>query len=128
MPEDIIPARVSSHALPSVIDSIGRSRRPNPMIQRGNTEPSTKFGQVRALLSSGMSASEIAKKVGCSVNLVYGVKSTAARRRAWAWAPAGSRRRKPEPSRITASGGRADQREAADAAAARAGEDPGSHR
>jgi hypothetical protein len=37
---------------------------------------SSKSGQVRALLSSGMSPAEIAKKVGCTVGLVYNVKST----------------------------------------------------
>jgi hypothetical protein len=39
-------------------------------------DPSSKSGQVRALLASGMSAGEIAKKVGCTVGLVYNVKST----------------------------------------------------
>jgi hypothetical protein len=37
---------------------------------------SSKSGQVRALLSSGMSPAEIAKKVGCTVGLVYNLKST----------------------------------------------------
>jgi hypothetical protein len=36
---------------------------------------SSKSGQVRALLSSGMSPAAIAKKVGCTVGLVYNVKS-----------------------------------------------------
>jgi hypothetical protein len=36
----------------------------------------SKSGQVRALLSSGMSAAAIAKKVGCTVGLVYNIKST----------------------------------------------------
>jgi len=36
----------------------------------------SKSGQVRALLSSGMSAADIAKKVGCTVGLVYNIKST----------------------------------------------------
>jgi hypothetical protein len=39
-------------------------------------DASSKSGQIRALLGSGMSAAEIAKKVGASVNLVYNVKST----------------------------------------------------
>ncbi len=39
-------------------------------------DPSSKSGQVRALLRSGMSAGDIAKKVGCTVGLVYNVKST----------------------------------------------------
>lgn len=37
---------------------------------------SSKSGQVRALLATGMSAGDIAKKVGCTVGLVYNVKST----------------------------------------------------
>ena len=37
--------------------------------------PTSKSGQVRALLSSGMSAADIAKKVGCTVGLVYNIKS-----------------------------------------------------
>ena len=40
-------------------------------------DASSKSGQVRALLGSGMSAAEIAKKVGCTTGLVYNVKSTA---------------------------------------------------
>jgi len=40
------------------------------------TNSSSKSGQVRALLGTGMSAAEIAKKVGCTVGLVYNVKST----------------------------------------------------
>jgi len=39
-------------------------------------ESGSKSGQVRALLQSGMSAAEIAKKVGCTVALVYNVKSS----------------------------------------------------
>ena len=41
---------------------------------------SSKSGQVRALLSSGLSVAEIAKKVGCKVGLVYNLKSKAAQR------------------------------------------------
>ena len=41
---------------------------------------SSKSGQVRALLLSGMSPAEIAKKVGCKVGLVYNLKSKAAQR------------------------------------------------
>jgi hypothetical protein len=37
---------------------------------------SSKSSQVRALLATGMSAGEIAKKVGCTLGLVYNVKST----------------------------------------------------
>ena len=36
---------------------------------------SSKSDQVRALLGTGMSATDIAKKVGCTVNLVYVIKS-----------------------------------------------------
>jgi hypothetical protein len=35
-------------------------------------------GQVREMLATGMSASEIAKKVGCRLGLVYNVKARAA--------------------------------------------------
>jgi hypothetical protein len=38
-------------------------------------DPSSKSGRIRALLSTGMSASEIAKKVGATTGLVYVVKS-----------------------------------------------------
>lgn len=38
----------------------------------------SKSAQIRALLGTGMSPADIAKKVGCSTNLVYVVKSTAA--------------------------------------------------
>lgn len=41
-------------------------------------DPSSKSGKIRALLGSGMSAAEIAKKVGCTVALVYNIKSKAA--------------------------------------------------
>lgn len=41
-----------------------------------SAEGSSKSGQVRALLRTGLSAAEIAKKVGCTVGLVYNVKST----------------------------------------------------
>jgi hypothetical protein len=37
---------------------------------------SSKSGQVRELLKTGMSAAEIAKKVGCTTGLVYVVKSS----------------------------------------------------
>jgi len=36
----------------------------------------SKSSQVRDLLNTGMSAADIAKKVGCTVGLVYNVKST----------------------------------------------------
>jgi len=38
-------------------------------------DPSSKSGRIRALLSSGMTANEIAKKVGATAGLVYAVKS-----------------------------------------------------
>ena len=43
-------------------------------------DPSSQSGKVRNLLGSGMSAAEIAKKVGCTVALVYNIKSKAAGR------------------------------------------------
>jgi|SRR5712671_3336098 len=36
----------------------------------------SKSSQVRDLLNTGMSVADIAKKVGCTVGLVYNVKST----------------------------------------------------
>src|SRR6188474_1238499 len=43
---------------------------------RRQSDGNSKSDQVRALLAKGMSAGDIAKKVGCSTNLVYVVKST----------------------------------------------------
>ena len=40
-----------------------------------SVDPSSKSGRIRALLSTGMTAAEIAKKVGCKTGLVYVVKS-----------------------------------------------------
>ena len=40
---------------------------------------SSKSGQIRDLLKSGLSTAEIAKQVGCSVNLVYAVKAASKR-------------------------------------------------
>lgn len=40
-------------------------------------DPSSKSGRVRELLKTGMSASEIAEKVGCTTALVYNIKSSA---------------------------------------------------
>ena len=37
---------------------------------------SSKSGQVRELLKTGMAAADIAKKVGCTTGLVYNIKST----------------------------------------------------
>jgi hypothetical protein len=39
----------------------------------------SKSGQVRELLKTGMSPAEIAKKVGCTIGLVYNVKSSSGR-------------------------------------------------
>ena len=41
-------------------------------------DASSKSGQIRELLGSGMAVSEIAKKVGCTPALVYNVKARAA--------------------------------------------------
>jgi hypothetical protein len=38
-------------------------------------DPSSKSGQIRELLGSGMSAGDIAKKLGCTPALVYNVKA-----------------------------------------------------
>ena len=37
-------------------------------------DASSRSGQIRELLSTGMPAAEIAKKVGCALSLVYNVK------------------------------------------------------
>jgi hypothetical protein len=42
-------------------------------------DPSSKSGRVRELLATGMSAADIAKKVGCTTGLVYNIKSTIGR-------------------------------------------------
>lgn len=45
--------------------------------KRGRPEnAASKSGQVRALLKTGMSAADIAKKVGCTTGLVYNLKSS----------------------------------------------------
>src|SRR6266850_5266139 len=52
---------------------------PDTTTQRGRKpDASSKSGQVRELLKTGMTAAEIAKKLGCTVGLVYNVKSKAA--------------------------------------------------
>lgn len=38
-------------------------------------DANSKSGQIRQLLASGMASGDIAKKVGCSPNLVYAVKA-----------------------------------------------------
>lgn len=45
-------------------------------LKRGRKlDASSKSGQIRALLSTGMSANDIAEKVGCKPALVYNVKA-----------------------------------------------------
>ena len=62
-------------------------------------DPSSKSGKVRALLATGMSAGDIAKRVGCTVGLVYNVKSTMGRSR-------GAPKRGPgRPQKVTAASG-----------------------
>lgn len=40
-------------------------------------DATSKSGQIRSLLAAGASVADIAKKVGCSTNLVYNVKARA---------------------------------------------------
>ena len=57
--------------------SMGRAGKRSPAQPRKNaTSGSSKSDQVRALLATGMNTADIAKKVGCSANLVYVVKSS----------------------------------------------------
>ncbi len=49
---------------------------PNAPKKRGRQpDASSKSGQIRTLLQSGMSAGDIAKKLGCTPSLVYNVKA-----------------------------------------------------
>ncbi len=50
---------------------------PAPAKRGRKSDPNSKSGQIRALLASGMSANEIAKKVDCKPALVYNVKAKA---------------------------------------------------
>ena len=50
-------------------------RRSGPGRAKSNPAGGSKSDRIRKLLGSGMSGPEIAKKVGCSVNLVYVVKA-----------------------------------------------------
>jgi len=50
---------------------------PAPAKRGRKPDASSKSGKIRALLASGMSAAEIAKKVGCTPALVYNVKAKA---------------------------------------------------
>jgi transposase-like protein len=58
----------------------GKFAKANAAAKRGTAGSkatgSSKSDQVRALLATGMSAAEIAKKVGCSAPLVYIIKSS----------------------------------------------------
>ncbi len=40
-------------------------------------DATSKSGQIRTLLTTGMTVADIAKKIGCSANLVYNVKARA---------------------------------------------------
>src|SRR5690606_12770523 len=53
------------------------AKETKPKIAAKSPGGSSKSDQVRDLLGSGMSAAEIAQKVGCTVPLVYNVKSKA---------------------------------------------------
>src|SRR5690606_15869513 len=55
-------------------NSTAPKKRGRPL---GSTTPGSKSERIRELLGTGMSGPEIAKKVGCSVNLVYAVKAKA---------------------------------------------------
>ena len=59
------PTRPSDHhTMPETNPS--RGRKP---------DATSKSGQIRSLLATGASVGDIAKKVGCSTNLVYNVKA-----------------------------------------------------
>lgn len=65
--------------------------------RRGRSSGNSKSAQVRTLLAAGMKPTDIAKKVGCSTNLVYVVKSNAGGPR-----PRASKRRGPgRPAKAT---------------------------
>jgi len=51
------------------------AKRPGKRGRRN--DPTSKSGKVRALLKSGMTAAQIAKKAGCTIALVYNIKSKA---------------------------------------------------
>ena len=53
-------------------------RMPTTSKKRGRQPDATsKSGQIRTLLTAGMSVADIASKIGCSANLVYNVKARA---------------------------------------------------
>lgn len=65
-------AKVAKASKPkAVATKTGPAKRGRPM---GGTD--SKSGQIRELLKSGKTAAEIAKQVGCTVGLVYNVKSS----------------------------------------------------
>jgi len=62
---------------PSVTLGLMPTQNARSPAKRGRpADASSKSGQVRELLKTGMSAADIAQKVGCTVSLVYNVKST----------------------------------------------------
>ena len=61
-------------------------------------DASSKSGKIRELIKTGMTAAEIAKKLGCTVGLVYNVKSKAT----------GGAKRRPGRPRKAAAGPSAD--------------------
>lgn len=75
-------------------------------VKRGRPRESTsKSGKIRELLQSGMSAAQIASKVGCSVNLVYAVKAGA---KQGAGRPSAAKRGPGRPPRSTGMSGSID--------------------
>lgn len=60
--------RASRYSTPTTPAPAKRGRKP---------DASSKSGKIRALLASGMSTADIAKKVGCTPALVYNVKAKA---------------------------------------------------
>jgi hypothetical protein len=67
MPARRGPGRPRKNPLPASNGESPRGRKP---------DASSKSGQVRELLKSGMAPMDIAKKVGCTPGLVYNVKSS----------------------------------------------------
>lgn len=69
-------ASLRSLGLPHTIG--GMNLKSQPATRGRKPNPDSKSGQIRTLLASGMSATDIAKKVGCTPALVYNVKAAAA--------------------------------------------------
>ena len=57
----------------------GKAAKASASAKKAKMNGSSKSEQVRSLLATGMTAAEIAKKVGCSVPLVYMMKSAMGR-------------------------------------------------